>query len=29
MTDADRPTGPITAVLFDFAGVLVSSPWER
>jgi epoxide hydrolase-like predicted phosphatase len=27
MTDADRPTGPITAVLFDFAGVLVSSPW--
>lgn len=24
---AVAPTGPITAVLFDFAGVLTSSPW--
>ena len=30
MTDSDEPVvpaGPITTVLFDFAGVLTSSPW--
>jgi len=28
MTPPPTPTGPITTVLFDFAGVLTSSPWE-
>jgi putative hydrolase of the HAD superfamily len=27
VSDGRRPAGPITTVLFDFAGVLVSSPW--
>lgn len=27
MTAASTPTGAVTTVLFDFAGVLVSSPW--
>lgn len=28
MTAPPIPVGPITTVLFDFAGVLTSSPWE-
>ena len=27
MTDAERPPGAISTVIFDFAGVMTSSPW--